>query len=99
MLVEFTVVPKQETRSKLIELMVADPVEGLHLIKENDNAVYYKDTSLIEEDDSQPFGKVQFIAYDAKRQKLAIYSEAESFGRISVLLADMSRLLDYKDTQ
>ena len=50
-LVEFTVVPKQETRSKLIELMVADPLEGLHLIKENDNAVYYKDTSLIEEDD------------------------------------------------
>ena len=35
--IEFTVVPKQESQSKRIELFITDPVEGFHYIKESDD--------------------------------------------------------------
>ena len=35
--IEFTVVPKQESQSKRIELFITDPAEGFHYIKESDD--------------------------------------------------------------
>ena len=35
--IEFTVVPKQESQSKRIELFITDPTEGFHYIKESDD--------------------------------------------------------------
>merc|ERR1719464_2333549 len=51
-----------------------------------------------EDDDPEPFGKVQFIALSAKKNYLAMYCEPETHGRVIVLKSDLREQLDRKDT-
>lgn len=106
--IEFTIVPKQESQSKSIELFIADPNEGFHMVKEDKSHMHYRYQSELgdqdddedEEDaDSIPFGTVKFIALNAKRNLLAMYADAENTGRIIVMRADMRQVLDDKETQ
>lgn len=108
---EFTVVPKQESQSKTIELFITDPVEGFHMVTENDKHMYYRYQSELgdaESDDSEgegqdvdsnPFGCVKFIALNAKRNLLALYADAETTGRIIVMTANLRTVYDDKETQ
>ena len=49
--------------------------------------------------DSKPFGLIKFIALNAKRNLLAMYCDPENTGRMIVMLSDISRVLDDKETQ
>merc|ERR1712151_358117 len=82
---------------------MGDPVEGIHLIKGNETAVYMKYQSDLldaddEDGDSGPFGKVQYIALSAKKNYLAMYTEPDTHGRVIVLKSDLRQELDRKDT-
>ena len=46
---EFTILPKQESSSKSIELFITDPKEGFHRIEENVSHVYYRWKSQIQD--------------------------------------------------
>lgn len=101
--IEFLVVPKEESKSKCIELLITDPVEGIHLVKGAETAVHMKyQSDLLDMDDdeanAEPFGKVKYIALSAKKNYLAMYCEPDTHGRIIVLTADLRRELDRKDT-
>ena len=105
--IEFTVVPKQESQSKKIELFITDPVEGFHYVTESGNPIYYRYHSELgdsegedsdDANDSQPFGQVKFIALNAKRNLLAMYADAEDKGRIIVMTANLRTVLDDKET-
>ena len=105
---EFTVVPKQESQSKSVELFIPDPTEGFHLVKENISHVYYRYFSELgdqdsddedEEQDSTSFGQVKFIALNAKKNLIAMYCDAETTGRMIVMSSNMARVLDDKETQ
>ena len=102
---EFTFVPKQESKSKQIELFITDPTEGFHLLKDKkDSHVYYQYQSQVDDDDddpdvSSPFGQVKYIALSAKKDMLAMYADAELSGRIFVMKTNMTRVLDDKETQ
>ena len=92
--IEFLVVPKQESKSKSVELLITDPVEGIHLVKENAKAGYYKYASQLEdaedeEEDTDPFGKVKYLALSAKKNYLAMYCDPDTVGKIIVLKADL----------
>lgn len=49
---EFTVVPKQESQSKTLELFITDPVEGFHYVTENNSPIYYRYQSELNDPDS-----------------------------------------------
>jgi hypothetical protein len=87
----------------MIELIIADPVAGIHYIKENNTNVHYRNSDELQEFDadcqqSEPFGKVSYIALSSKRQFLALYSNAETEGNIIVLSADLREYKGLKDT-
>ena len=48
---EFTIVPKQESQSKTIELFITDPSEGFHFVKENISHMYYRYQSQLGDQD------------------------------------------------
>ena len=101
--IEFLVIPKQESKSKCVELLITDPIEGIHLVKENAKAGYYKYASQLEdaedeEEDTDPFGKVKYIALSAKKNFLAMYCDPDTTGKIIVLKADLKQEMDRKDT-
>ena len=105
---EFTIVPKQESQSKTIELFITDPAEGFHFVKEDKSHVYYRYQSELGDQDSDdddaadqessPFGLIKFISLNAKKNLLAMYADPENSGRIIVMMANLSRVLDDKET-
>ena len=77
-----------------MELLITDPIEGIHLVKENAKAGYYKYASQLEDaededEDTDPFGKVKYIALSAKKNFLAMYCDPDTKGKIIVLKADL----------
>lgn len=46
-----------------------------------------------------PFGQVKFISLNAKKDLIAMYADAENTGRIIVMKANVTRILDDKETQ
>ena len=108
--IEFLVLPRQESQSKKVELFVTDPTEGFHLVKENLSHIYYRDQRKLtdyEEDEfsdgelskPKPFGKVKYMALNAKKDMVAMYCESEKTGHMFVMKANMQRLLSSKDTE
>lgn len=99
---EFVFIPKQESKSKTIELIVTDPIEGIHVAKEKDGrSEYYKfRTELIDEehDDigTDPFGPVKYLAFNARKNMLAMYCHPDTKGSI-VLLKDLREELNRVD--
>ena len=64
-------IPRQESKSKRVELVIADPMEGIHLIKENDSHAYMKSSEDFldfdpSEQDPERIGKVEFIALSSR---------------------------------
>lgn len=45
-----------------------------------------------------PFGTVKLISFNAKKDMVALYSDAETKGRIIVIKSNMALILDDKDT-
>ena len=70
-----------------MELLVPDPVEGFYVIKENKGNTQHLTRIADDYDggDSKPFGKIQYLALNSKKDLLALYAESESRGRIIVL--------------
>lgn len=76
------------------------------MVKDNGDHTYYRYLSQLGDSDdedemeaeSSPFGQVKFIALNAKKTLLSMYCDAETRGRLIVTKADMSAVLDDKDT-
>lgn len=54
-------IPKSVSGSKTIELIITDPIEGFHLVRENKgNSIYMSDLSKLQDKQgkSDPFGKI-----------------------------------------
>ena len=90
---DYLIIPKGTKGSSSIELLVPDPVEGLWQISENKKAVQIKDAA------GSSFGKVQYLALNAKKELLALYTEAESKGRIIVLKSSLNAEFNRFDTK
>ena len=52
-----------------------------------------------EPEESYPFGHVKFIALNAKKQLIALYTDAENTGTIYVMGSGMQKVVDFKPTQ
>ena len=81
---------KQEERGDTIELVVADAMTGIHVVKSYDDMADHLEVGLVEQEDGdykvgQLFGQVKFLAYSADKEMLALYSEADSLGSIVIL--------------
>src|SRR6185369_14551828 len=94
---DYLIIPKNVSPSKCIELLITDPNEGFHLVRDiKDNArpntIHMKDLTEWGDSKRAPelFGKISFMALNAKKDLLAFYTEAETKGRIIVLKADLS---------
>lgn len=89
--------------TKNLELLIADPNEGFYLIRENKgNSVYMTDLSKLANDakkNFEPFGKISYFALNAKKDLLAMYTEAETVGRMIVLKSDLSKEFNRLNTK
>lgn len=92
-------IPRQESKSKQIELVVTDPTSGIHICKEKEGRAEYLQyrTDLIDEDHANsgqdPFGQVKYLAFNARKNYLAMYCNADSSGSI-ILLKDLREELN-----
>ena len=99
---DFVFIPKQESKSKTIELIVTDHESGIHIVKEKEGKADYLQyrTDLIDEDHTSigqdPFGRVRFLAFNARKNYLAMYCDADTSGKI-VLLKDLREELNRID--
>ena len=88
---DFVFIPKQDSKSKIIELIVTDPIEGIHISREKEGRAEYLKfrTDLIDEepDDAgqDPFGQVKYLALNARKDMMAMYCDADSRGSIVLL--------------
>lgn len=81
-----------------MELLIADPVEGFHVLQENpQNVPHMKE--LKDDQPAVPFGKVQYMALNAKKDILAMYCESETRGRIVVMKSNFKKELNRFDTK
>jgi hypothetical protein len=66
------IIPKNQSGSKTLELIITDPVEGFHLVcsKEGrNNVIYMRDITPLNNSNNvraEPFGKISFFAMNAK---------------------------------
>lgn len=90
---DYLIIPKGTKGSTMIELLVPDPFEGLWQITENKKSQQYRDIN------GASFGKVQYLALNAKRELLALYTEAETRGRIIVLKSQLNQEFNRFDTK
>jgi hypothetical protein len=81
---DYLLIPKSSKGASSMQLLVADPVEGVWIISDK------KVTIKKQIDDSPSFGKVQFMALNAKKELLAMYCEPNTKGRIIVMKADLA---------
>ena len=99
---DFVFIPKQESKSKTLELIVTDPVSGIHISKEKEGRSNYLEyrTDLIDEEHSSvsedPFGLVRYLAFNARKNYLAMYCDADQSGKV-VLLKDLREELNRID--
>lgn len=97
---DYIIIPKGIKGTSTLELFIPDPVEGFHVVRENKgNSIYLKDLSDMGGGDKAPFGKISFMALNAKKELLAIYSEAETRGRIIVLKSNLTKEFNRFDTR
>jgi uncharacterized small protein (DUF1192 family) len=87
--VDFVFIPKQESKSKTIELVVTDPISGIHIVKEGRADYLEFRTDLVDEDKTDfaedDFGRVQSLAFNHGKDMLALYCNPELTGRIVLL--------------
>jgi len=92
---DFLLIPKSVSGSGDNELLIADPEQGFHLVKEDkNNVVYVKDLNVLATDtrkEYEPFGKILHMALNAKKEMLAFYVETEKGSRIIVLKSDLKK--------
>lgn len=89
-----------ERPKRQIQVLATDPKEGMYWISE-ERAEYLKDISMsptAEVDDANPFGKVQFIAYNASKTMFAMYCDPDSSGNVIVIPSTMNRELNRQQT-
>lgn len=90
--------------TKSLELLVTDPDNGFHWIKENKNNMFHvQDLSQLASGSAKksadPFGKISFMALNAKKDMLAFYAEGETKGRVIVLKSDLTKEFNRFDTK
>ena len=95
---DYIIIPQEKSGSAQLELLVADPQSGFHLLHHEDEnyAQYCQDLSVFnQEEGSQnlPFGKIEKFALSAKKDLLAIYANTES-GDLIVLKSDLTKELN-----
>jgi hypothetical protein len=93
----FVVKVKSEGGRKTVQVMCTDPVEGLHIVNE-DFTKHVTESVLGNADLGEPFGKVKFIAYNSRKDWIAIYANEEISGTVAVLLDDLSREINRQYT-
>lgn len=100
--IDFVFIPKQESKNKTLELVVTDPESGIHICKEKDGHSDYIEfrTDLVDEEHSSmsqdPIGQVKYLAFNSRKNYLAMYCDADAYGRI-VLLKDLREELNRID--
>ncbi|CDW81219.1 vacuolar assembling sorting protein vps16 [Stylonychia lemnae] len=96
---DYIIIPKGTKGASALELLIPDPEEGFHVIKENKGqSMYLRDLSQMS-DDRIPFGKIQFMALNSKKDLLALYTEAETKGRIIVMKSNYQKEFNRFDTR
>lgn len=86
---DFVFIPKQESKSKTIELVVTDPISGIHIVKDGRADYLEFRTDLIDEDQTNvstdEFGRVHCLAFNARKDFLAMYSNSDTTGMVVLL--------------
>lgn len=80
-----------------MQVICSDPVEGLHIICED--FTRHVTHSVLGNGEAGPsFGRVKYVAYNSRRDWIAVYADADSSGNVIVLLDDLSRELNRQQT-
>lgn len=87
----FIFIPKEESPSKKVQLLITHPDHGVLIVKEN-----YKDTYHLAEMDKGPIGKVKMMAFTAHKKLVALFCEGS--GRLIVAKNDFTKELNRCDT-
>jgi len=97
---DYLVVPKNQSKSKNVELYITDPDEGIHLVIENkNNSIYLKDLGEFSMDAAaKPLGKISCLAMNAKKDILSLYADSGRNGTIIILKSDLEKELNRLDT-
>lgn len=92
-------IPHDKSGSSKLELLVADPEEGLHLLYNEDQVyqdenekTYFRDLTDFMQDENlvaEPLGKIERFALNAKKDLLAIYSNSDE-GDLIVLSSNLA---------
>jgi hypothetical protein len=81
---DFVFIPKQESKSRTIELVVTDPISGIHICKDGRADYLEYRTDLIDEDQTSvsqdDFGRVSCLAFNARKDFLAMYCNSDTTG-------------------
>ena len=101
MISDYIIIPAEKSGSTQLELLVADPQEGFHLLYQeedidNNYAKHYTDLSEFNQDENQQLdslGKIERFALSANRKMLAIYSNTDQ-GDLIVLKSDLTSELN-----
>ena len=90
---DYIIIPKGTKGASALELLVPDPESGFHVLSETRNNMYLQDLSKHSDDKagSKPFGKVEYMALNAKKDLLVLYCDAETRGRIIVMKSNYTR--------
>ena len=83
---DYIIIPKGTKGASALELLVPDYEGGFHVISENKEAQQIHLKSISDDEGSgKAFGKVHYMALNAKKDLLALYCDSESRGRIIVI--------------
>lgn len=98
MISDYLMIPADFSGSGKIELLVADPYEGFHLLTQEDDELgrHYLDVAEFnqeEEREFEPVGKIHKFALNADQRLLAIYSNPDK-GDLIVMKSDLSEELN-----
>ena len=86
-------IPGEKSGSTKLELLVADPEEGFHLLMQEDEnyARHFLDFSEIQTDEPvhMPLGKIEKFSLSANKKLMAIYANKDR-GTLTVLKSDLT---------
>ena len=87
---DFVVKVKSEGGRKTVRVLCTDPVDGVHVVQE-DFTKHHCEAELRSGDLGQRFGKVKFIAYNSRKDWVALYANAELSGSVIVVEDSLER--------
>ena len=101
MIPDYIIIPAEKSGSSQLELLVADPQEGFHLLVQEEDfdsnyARHFTDLQEFNQDEDvqlDSLGKIERFALSANKKLLAIYSNTDQ-GDLIVLKSDLTKELN-----